>query len=67
VRRGAALAPLWSLALFTHAAQNTVGDLDWNRKAAGEWFDHYEQGSPVLADPGWAEWGCTDEGAAEAN
>lgn len=63
VRRGASLAPMWSLAFGAGAAGPAAADLDWNRKAAGEWFDRWERGSPALADPGWDSWGCTGSGA----
>lgn len=63
IRRGAELAPMWTLALFgdpagSGAAGEGAADLGWNRKAAGEWFDRYEPGSPVLAGRGWDMWGC---------
>jgi uncharacterized protein len=61
VRRGAVLAPRWSLAVFDRASRGTAADLDWNRQAAGEWFGRYERGSPALADPGWGMWGCAGD------
>jgi hypothetical protein len=62
VRRGAVLAPLWSLAVFDGtapgpAASDRATDLAWNRKTVGEWSGRYGPDSPVLAGPGWTMWG----------
>jgi predicted N-acyltransferase len=58
VRRGAALAPLWGVAVCSAAQPDDDAALAWNRKAGSEWFASYGHGSATLGDPGWTRWGC---------
>lgn len=61
LRRGARLAPLWTVELPTSTGPAPARVVGWNQVVARRWRRESGWAPGAFSDPGWSEWGCATD------